>query len=507
MILQEIVKSFIKPREEEDDSSYISPENVLMDMTDDQMGTGSFFDENNTGIYNSRTALGSSQTQRSKIISYRDLAQLPEVAEAVDEIVNEVVFVMGDASPLKLNVNEENDKLVQALDDSFDKIMKMMNIKTSLFEMVKRSYIDGQLVFHCAYDEKNTKGGIKSIKMMEPCGLWFDYKEHTWSYFDAVQTNGYRTQTNTDQNKVTYSHEEIVKDDFGLFGTFDADAGTGLNKVKLGYLEYAKKPANMLKTLEDLLVPLRFSRSISRRVFNVDIGDLPNKRGMEVMQDYQTKFKYKKFYDAESGEVTNSQHITSMVEDYWFANRSGGKGTTVDVLDESGNLGELGDIIYMQKKLYKSMKVPTSRVVTREQDGGDFDMDATAVSREDLKFYMFISRLRSIYSSIFKKMLRMEAISTGIMTQEEWNEREDDIEIIFTNDNTFIEKMQLNNFMTKIDIYATAQEYAGKLFSVDKILKEVFGLSSEEIEEEFKKIDKESQNDLFSKFYNDDDDY
>ena len=104
-------------------------------------------------------------------------------------------------------------------------------------------------------------------------------------------------------------------------------------------------------------------------------------------------------------------------------------------------------------------------------------------------------------------MLRMEAISTGIMTQEEWNEREDDIEIIFTNDNTFIEKMQLNNFMTKIDIYATAQEYAGKLFSVDKILKEVFGLSSEEIEEEFKKIDKESQNSLFSKFYNDDDDY
>ena len=282
-----------------------------------------------------------------------------------------------------------------------------------------------------------------------------------------------------------------------IFGLYDGN-------INLGYLEYALKPANMLKTLEDLLIPLRFSRSISRRVFNVDIGDLPAKRGAEVMREHQSKFKYKKFYNNETGEVSNQQHITSMVEDYWFANRSGGKGTTVDVLDETGNLGELDDILYFSRKLYRSLKIPSNRININPDGDKDFAYDESRVSKEDMKFFMFISRLRQVYSSLFKEILKREVISTGIMSENEWNEKEDYISIMFVEENKFIEKMKLDTFMSKLDIYATAQDYQGKLFSVNTILKDVFRFTDEEIEEEFKKIDEETNDPLYGKFYNDD---
>jgi hypothetical protein len=257
----------------------------------------------------------------------------------------------------------------------------------------------------------------------------------------------------------------------------------------------------MLRTLEDLLIPLRFSRSISRRVFNVDIGDLPNKRGAEVMREYQGKFKYKKFYNNETGEVSNQQHITSMVEDYWFANRSGGKGTTVDVLDESGNLGELTDILYFAKKLYRAMKIPSNRIDINPEGDKDYSFDETRTTKEDMKFFMFVSRLRQVYSSLFKEILKREVVSTGVMSEAEWDEREDSISIQFINENKFIEKMKLENFMRALEIYQSASEHQGKLFSVSRILSDVFRMSDEQITDEFKEIQKEEKNPLFAKFY------
>jgi len=261
----------------------------------------------------------------------------------------------------------------------------------------------------------------------------------------------------------------------------------------------------MLKTLEDLLVPMRFSRSISRRIFNVDISDLPNKRGSEVMREHQTKFKYKKFFNNESGEVSNQQHITSMVEDYWFANRSGGKGTTVDTLDETGNLGELNDILYFSKKLYRSLKIPVSRISNNPETDQSWSFDETRTTKEDMKFFMFISRLRLVYSSMFKSILKREIISCGIMNEEEWNSIEQDIQIQFVQENKFIEKMKLEAFISKMGIYTNIQEHQGKLFAVETILQEIFKMSNDEIKDEFKKIKKEEKDPLFANFYKEDD--
>lgn len=490
MFLTEMIKPFFsKPEKEKEVSSTIPKDNVLVDLSHDEFqSTGSFFDTSNSNSLFGYTEDNEYiHKQKNKIENYRKLAMTTDVNNAIDEIVNEIIFSYDDKMPLKINVNEENDKLVEAITNSFNKVTKLLNVKSNLFQLVKQGYIDGQLIIHCAYG-KNVKDGIKTLKMIDPVLFHYDKKEEAYKYLNKHSNNTVQKKTEL------YSPEEIAREDFGLYE----------NSVILSYLEYALKPANTLQVLEDLLVPLRFSRSISRRVFNVDIGDLPTKRGAEVMRDYQSKFKYKKFYNNETGEVANQQHITSMVEDYWFANRSGGKGTQVETLDESGNLGELDDILYYARKLYRSLKVPTSRLAIDPDSDHTFDYDTTQVSREDMKFFMFISRLRQVYSSLFKELLKREVVSTKTMTEKEWNEKEEQIEIIFTEENKFIEKMKLDALMSKFDLIGNSSEYAGKYISYTKLLKEVLKWNDEDIQENLKEIQKEKNDPLMKAFYEDD---
>jgi hypothetical protein len=497
MQITEVVKNFLRQPEDTQskNSSEVAQDNVVADLTNNDLypNTGAFFDDDQYGggMFGRSSISDVIQKQKQKIMKYRQLAMLPDVTDALDEIVNEIIFSYDDEIPLKIDIDEENDKLVNAISEKFDKVMRITDVRRNLFQIVKRSYIDGQAILHCAYDKKNTKGGIKSVKMIEPCMLYFDTKTNTYKYFSEENGHTLRHEDNK-----SYNIEELVREDFGLYD----------DKINLSYLEYALKSANQLQTLEDLLIPLRFSRSISRRVFNVDIGDLPNKRGQEVMREHQSKFKYKKFYNAETGEVTNQQHITSMVEDYWFSNRSGGKGTQVDVLDESGNLGELDDILYFARKLYRSLKIPSSRISINPDADSEFDYDTTRVTKEDMKFFMFISRLRQVYSSLFKEVLKREVISTGIMTETEWEDKEQLINISFVNENKFIEKMKIMNLQEQIEAYATVKEYAGSLMSHSRAMKEVFRWSDEEIEENLKEIEKESKDPLFVGFYKTDED-
>lgn len=489
MQLNEIVKSFLKqPERNDQESSSVRKDNTLLDMSNDLYPTGSFFDTDNvsSNLFRDYDVTDILFKQKEKIMKYRQLELSTDISDAIDEIVNEIIFVYDDKMPLRINIEEENENLIKAITEKFEKIMKLMNIKRNLFQIVKRGYIDGQLIGHCAFDKNNTKNGIKSIKLIEPSMFYFDIKDNCFKYL--IDNKSF---INHQLENSQYSIEEIVREDFGLYD----------NKLILSYLEYAIKPANILKTLEDLLIPMRFSRSISRRVFNVDIGDLPNKRGNEVMQEYQAKFKYKKFYNNETGEVSNQQHITSMVEDYWFSNRSGGKGTTVDVLDESGNLGELGDILYFNRKVYKAMRIPNSRINTDPDSDHDFDYESTRVSKDDMKFFMFISRLRQVYSSFFKEILKREILACNIMTEQEWEDRENSISISFVNENQFIQKLKLENFMRQFEIFSSTQESQGKLFSIRKLLKDIFKFSDEEIDAELKEIQKEEKNKLFSKFY------
>ena len=485
-IITEILKPFLPKEKQKELSSQVEPQNVINDLNSDYFHTtGSFFDSASTFLGKSEQ-VDNAFRQRDRIMKYRQVSAIPDVNDGIDEITNEIIFSLGKEDIVKININQDNEKLKEAIEEKFKYIQKKINIKKNLFNIVKRSYIDGQLKIHLGYDEKQKT--IGSMKMIDPCMLTYNHETEQYKYIQD------RTVLFNNQTEMLYSKEEIVHADFGLYE----------NGLNLSYLEYCIKPANQLKTLEDLLIPMRFSRSISRRVFNVDIGDLPNKRGLEVMNEMQNKFKYKKFYNTESGEVTNQQHITSMVEDYWFANRSGGKGTTVDTLDETGNLGELNDILYFYKKLYKSMKIPLSRINIDPDADHNFNYESTETSKEDMKFFMFISRLRIVYCEVLQEILKRECIYSGVIKDDkEWESIEDDVEVFFTNDNSFIEKMNLENFVKRVEIFSGLQEQQGKLFPVEKILKDIFRMDEDEIEENFKAIQKEEKNPLYAKFYQD----
>jgi hypothetical protein len=329
--------------------------------------------------------------------------------------------------------------------------------------------------------------------MIDPQYLYYDKSKHTYKYYqEGTRIKSYYT-TPEFREKMEYSPEEIVRVDFGLT---DGD-------IVISYLEFAMKNANMLQNLEDLLIPMRFSRSVSRRVFNIDVGDLTPSKAEEVLKDTQRKYKYKKFYNTDTGEISNQQHITSMVEDYWFANRNGGRGTQVDVLDESGNLGELSDILYFCKKLYRSMKVPTSRIDINPDNNAEFGYNADQITVEDMRFFMFCIKLRHVYIKAFKEILRRQLIATKVVSDREYEIIEENIVLMFANENAFFEKMRLENFNSKMDIWHNIQDDTGRVLPVKKVFRDIFKMSDDEIEETLDEIQKERMEVKYRAFYPD----
>lgn len=476
-------------------SSVVSPEKSLRAIHGDEVQSA-FFTGDNQALLNQlnfsflNNAQSLVQEQAEKIETYRSIVfHNSELKNCITEIVNEVVGGIDIPNVISLEFNEENNKIKEAIQDSFNKIITLLNLNRSIYNIVEKSYIDGQAILHCTFTDD--KKGIQSIEMIDPAFLYYDREKECYTYERGNYSKSLYVSNNTQDEKLKYSRDEIVRSDFGLYE----------KNVCLSYVEFGIKNANILKNLEDLLVPLRFSRSMTRRVFNVDVGNLPAKRVDEVMKIIQQRFQYKKFYNSETGEINNQQHITSMAEDYWFPNRSGSKGAQVDVLDETGNLGELGDILYYARKLYRSMNVPVSRLHLDNEADHTFDYEATQTSKEDIKFFTFISRIRQVYSDLFKKLLKLEVISSGILNEKEWNEREHDIKIKFNYENKFIEKMRLINLQEALEIYNNASEQVGKVFTVRYLFKEVFKKSDEEIDDLLKELEKEKKDKRFSAYY------
>ena len=501
--LNEKVRNFIKPDIDNfrKDSSTIAPDLVMKDLSDNDFNRAlAFFDMdidsvNRTGYYSPRNTNELLMKQANKIKQYRNIAKTTEVSNAIDEIVNEVAFNHEDKDPIIMNFESDNKGLSDAIQKAWSKIVHLIDMRYNIDDIVRRGYIDGQMFFHCVYDKSNVKKGIKKISMIDPCYLYYDKGKNVYKYYDQLDAPRQLYCTQEFLEKMEYSPEEIVRVDFGLYDNFLVES----------YLEPAIKNANILQNLEDLLIPMRFSRSISRRVFNIDVGDLPPSKAEEVLKSAQRKFKYKKFYNTDTGEISNQQHITSMVEDYWFANRAGGKGTQVDVLDESGNLGELADILYFCKKLYRSMRVPASRIDINPEGNAEFGYNADQITVEDLRFFMFCVKIRHVYIKAFKEILRRELIATKVVSRKEYETIEENIILKFANENAFFEKMKLDNFTSKIDIWHNIQEDTGRILPVTKVFRDVFKMSDDEIEETLKTIEKESKQKKFKKFYQNED--
>ena len=368
-----------------------------------------------------------------------------------------------------------------------------MNIKRNIYHLFEKFYVDGQLVLHIAYNPrgKNILEGIQRIQVLNPANLLFDTKNNKWRYKDVLDSadNNVLFSAFSDQAgkyDKNFDIEEIIRIDSGIYE----------GKVILSDLHPAVKVANNLQTLEEMLVPMRFSRSVSRRVFNVDVANMNSKKAEEYLKSIQAKFKYKKFYDLESGQISNQQHVASLTEDYWFPNRGGTKGTTVETIDETGNLGETGDIDYFRKKLYSALKVPLGRLGI--DDKADFDFTATTVSRDELRFFNFICRKRQQFSELFIELLRRQLTSKKIVTDREFLDIKHSLKVIWKSENKFYEKMRDDQLTQAVGLFRDYEELALKgWISKEFLYKKVLKLNQQEIEELQKQIRKEKKSNLY----------
>jgi hypothetical protein len=497
LLLEVLEKPFL-PREDSSDIEYSSVPDIedIDQSLESDVPTG-FYDDGSSNIYSGSGSKKQKQAQLQNelIKSYRSIAGSAEVNDAINEIVDEAIFSPGSTDIINMDFGNEipqevKDKFSEELKDISGKVKLQKNI----YSMFLQFYIDGQLNVHCAYDEADLGGGIAKLNVLSPFSLVFNYTKDYWEYVDLSHANNQFATASSKISKI-FDREEIIRIDSGIYS----------DNVILSNLHTAIKPANMLSTLEDMLIPMRFTRSVSRRVFNIDVSNLNNKKAEEVMKKNQAKFKYKKFYDLKTGTISNQQHVSSLTEDYWFPNRGGEKGTTVDTIDETGNLGELGDILYFKRKLYTTLKVPTNRINDEQVGEGEFDFDTTSVNREELKFFNFISRLRNQFLELFYELLKRQVITKGLATPEEWEELLPNMKIKFVAENAFFQKMQREQLDQALSLYSSIEDMVGKYFSYEYVYKKVLQLSDEEIAEMSEQLEKEKKDPLYSRFYGSDD--
>lgn len=436
---------------------------------------------------------------QSKIIEmYRKLAKNSDINYAIDMLINEMSFSL-DNDIFKINIDEENNTIKDAIGDAFEDVLKLMNTDKNIHGLCRQFYIDGQLNVALTYG-KDTKKGIKKVQMLEPFGLYFDKDSDMWKYapeVDNLQNSLYTPNPEADE---TYTRDEFVHVDYGL--TTKVELGQeNHGRINLGYLENAFKAANQLDTLENMLVPFRYNRSVSRRMFNIDVADLPPKKAQELMNKIRSEFKYKKTFDTEAGTITNMASTHPLVEDYWMSNRSGALGTTVDTIDEKGGLMDLEDIIFNTKKLFTAMKIPSNRNPYADDNGGDFGYENTDVTNEEMGYYLHVDRLRIPVIELFMAVLKREVISRNIMTEAEWNKYEEKIEIEFNSKSVFLANMEKDLFIKSVGNFQEIKEEIGTLISLETAVKMTFGWTNEQLGEEMERIKGELNNPLYAAFY------
>lgn len=434
--------------------------------------------------------------QNNIIRRYRDLASDTEVSNGIDIIVNELIYTT-NSDVFKIIIDEENQKISDKINESFNRILGLINVKENIFNIGRQAYIDGQLNISLSYDTSNIKKGIIQATILEPENLYYNKADEKWKY--TIDETSQSLYTIRDEEKFEFTESELVHVDFGLYTRIRAENELPF-QVNLGYLENVFKNANMLQTLENMLVPMRYSRSVSRRLFNIDVADLPPKQAKALMDKIRGEFKYKKTYDPSSGTIKNIKSTQPMVEDYWMSNRGGSKGTTVDTMDEKGSLMDLEDIIHAAKKLYSSMKIPSSRNPYSEDKAG-FNFNDTEITQEELSFYIFISRLRIPLTKLIKEILRRELVSTGVFLDSEWKGYSDKIDIQFTADSIFLENMKQDQFLKAVDNFSGVKDHIGETISLEYAVENTFGWGSEQLAKELKKIETEKMNPLYKAFY------
>jgi hypothetical protein len=425
------------------------------------------------------------------IYKYRDIAAQPECDAAIEDIINESIVGDNDEAPVNLILDqlEISDKIKESVKNEFETILRLLNFNAYAHDIFRKWYVDGRLPYHIIIDDKSPKNGIKELRYIDPTKL--------------------RKVKEIEEEKDPKTGANIIKkqQEYFLFqDTKMNSAGQGLRihpdaicyatsgmldptrKRILSYLHKAIKPVNQLRMMEDSLVIYRISRAPERRIFYIDVGNLPKGKAEEYLKGIMSQYRNKLVYDAKTGDLKDDRKHMSMLEDFFLPRREGGRGTEISTLPGGENLGQIDDIVYFQRKLYKSLNVPANRLEQENQ----FSLGrSTEISRDEIKFKKFIDRLRKRFSDMFNQLLKTQLILKGIITIQDWNEWKTYIAYDFIEDNYFSELKESEMMRERFDMLGSVDEYAGKYVSIEWIAKNVLKMDDDAIKDMEKQISAE----------------
>jgi len=428
---------------------------------------------------------GSARTEAEIVAKYREMSIQPEVELAVNDIVSEAIVKEDNKKIVEINLDdlEYADNIKERISQEWEKVSELFDFNNYGYEIFKRWYVDGRLYYHVMIDINDPRSGIKELRYIDPRKIrkirpvkrvrkGQIYTNVTDSEFYMYNERGFKgaSATGMDNQGLQIAKDSIVH---VTSGVVDKD-----NKIVLGYLHKAIKPLNQLRILEDATVIYRISRAPERRIFSIDVGNLPKMKAEQYVRDIMVKHKNRLIYDATTGNIRDDRKFMTMLEDFWFPRRADGGGTQVTTLPSGQNLGELADVEYFEKKLYQSLNVPVSRMIS---DSGFNLGRSSEISRDELKFQKFILRLRTKFAELFYKTLEKQLILTGVISDVDWKDIHNKIHFDFQVDNYFAELKQAEIITNRINTLALVDPYVGKYYSEEWVQKQILQLSDDDI--------------------------
>jgi len=438
---------------------------------------------------------GTARNEQELIRRYREIALHPECDMAIEDIVNEAIVSneLKDAVKLDLGNLDFGLEIKKKIDTEFKEVLRLMNFNTRGHDLFRRWYVDGRIYYHKIIDRESPIKGITELRYIDPRKIKkireirkkrpdgpTPYGLTVVDEFEEYYIYNEKGVSNTTSGGIKIAPDAVA---FCPSGIVDQN-----KNIVLSYLHKAIKPVNQLRMIEDASVIYRIARAPERRIFKIDVGNLPKVKAEQYLRDVMARYRNKLVYDATTGEIRDDRNYMSMLEDFWLPSREGGRGTQIDTLPGGANLGEIADIEYFRAKLYRSLNVPVSRL----ESSSGFNLGrSTEITRDELKFTKFVQRLRKKFTEVFNDILRTQLVLKGVIAEQEWGSIRDNIQYNFLQDGHFAELKESEMLMERLRLADSMRDYVGKYFSVEYVRKQVLRQTEREISDIDKQIKKE----------------
>ena len=428
---------------------------------------------------------------------YREVSLHPECDLAIEDIISEAIVSNENQNAVQLDLSkiEYSESIKKKIRESFHEVLKLLNFDIKGHDIFRRWYVDGRMYYHKIIDKESPRLGITELRYIDPRKIKkirevrkqrtdgmpssFAFENKFQEYY-IFNEKGIHPTATSNAGGLRIATDAIA---FCPSGLIDQQA----NQV-LSYLHKAIKPVNQLRMIEDAVVIYRIARAPERRIFYIDVGNLPKIKAEQYLRDVMARYRNKLVYDASTGEIKDDRNQMSMLEDFWLPRREGGRGTEITTLPGGQNLGEIQDIEYFQKKLYRSLNIPISRL----EGGQGFNLGrSTEITRDELKFTKFVQRLRKKFTELFNDILKTQLILKAVITEEDWHHLRDGLQYDFLQDGHFAELKESEMLMERLRVADSMRDYVGKYFSVEYVRKNVLRQTERDIEDIDKQIKKE----------------